>query len=85
MADLQIWQEDKRNTRGGKVIVVLLQGSLCLIFMQEIQQLSQKDTLPVEFQPILLSSSSTNFTKVASVSCEGTGYVYLQIIRLHRI
>jgi len=61
-------------------MVVVLQGSLCFVFMQEIRQLSQKDTSPVEFEPVLLSSSSTNFTKVASISCKGTGYVYLQII-----
>uniref|UniRef100_A0A8C3J977 Transmembrane 131 like n=1 Tax=Calidris pygmaea TaxID=425635 RepID=A0A8C3J977_9CHAR len=51
---------------------VLLQGSLFLVFMQEVRQLSQKDTSPVEFEPVLLSSSSTNFTKVASISCKGT-------------
>uniref|UniRef100_A0A8D0FXR7 Transmembrane protein 131-like n=1 Tax=Strix occidentalis caurina TaxID=311401 RepID=A0A8D0FXR7_STROC len=49
---------------------VLLQGSLCLVFMQEIRQLSQKDTSPLEFEPVLLSSSSANFTKVASISCK---------------
>uniref|UniRef100_A0A8C3J9M5 Transmembrane 131 like n=1 Tax=Calidris pygmaea TaxID=425635 RepID=A0A8C3J9M5_9CHAR len=49
---------------------VLLQGSLFLVFMQEVRQLSQKDTSPVEFEPVLLSSSSTNFTKVASISCK---------------
>lgn len=38
--------------------------------IQEIRQLSQKDTSPVEFEPVLISSSSTNFTKVASISCK---------------
>uniref|UniRef100_A0A8D0FWM6 Transmembrane protein 131-like n=1 Tax=Strix occidentalis caurina TaxID=311401 RepID=A0A8D0FWM6_STROC len=62
---------EKTKTSGTTIImVVLLQGSLCLVFMQEIRQLSQKDTSPLEFEPVLLSSSSANFTKVASISCK---------------
>mgnify|MGYP001857250922 CR=1 FL=1 len=57
--------------------MVVLQGSLCLVFMQEIRQLSQKNRKLVEFEPVLMSSSSTNFTKVASISCEGTVWIYL--------
>ncbi|PKU45057.1 hypothetical protein llap_4647 [Limosa lapponica baueri] len=49
--------------------------------VKEIRQLSQKDTSPVEFEPVLLSSSSTNFTKVASISCKaascGSGSPYV--------
>uniref|UniRef100_A0A803Y3Z4 Transmembrane 131 like n=1 Tax=Meleagris gallopavo TaxID=9103 RepID=A0A803Y3Z4_MELGA len=51
---------------------VVLQSSLCLVLMQEIRQLLQKDRTAVKFEPVLLSSSCTNFTKVASISCEGT-------------
>lgn len=57
--------------------MIVLQGSLCLVFMQEIRQLSQKNRKLVEFEPVLMSSSSTNFTKVASISCEGTVWIYL--------
>uniref|UniRef100_A0A8C4TSN7 Transmembrane 131 like n=1 Tax=Falco tinnunculus TaxID=100819 RepID=A0A8C4TSN7_FALTI len=64
---------EKTKTSGATIImVVLLEGLLCLVFMQGIRQLSQKDTSPVEFEPVLLSSSSTNFTKVASIPCKGT-------------
>ncbi|XP_010133817.1 PREDICTED: transmembrane protein 131-like, partial [Buceros rhinoceros silvestris] len=62
---------EKTKTSGdSSVDVYVMHSGNSLVHIQEIQQLSQKDTSPVEFQPVLLSSSSTNFTKVASVSCE---------------
>lgn len=65
------------NMRGTIIMMVVLQGSSFLVFIQEIRQLSQNGRSPVEFEPVLLSSSSTNFTKVASISCKGTACVYL--------
>ncbi|XP_062348870.1 transmembrane protein 131-like isoform X4 [Cinclus cinclus] len=52
------------------VDVYIMHSGNSLVHIQEIQQLSQKDTSAVEFEPVLLSSSSTNFTKVASISCK---------------
>ncbi|NWS70163.1 T131L protein, partial [Crotophaga sulcirostris] len=62
---------EKTKTSGdSSVDVYVMHSGNNLVHIQEIQQLSQKDTSPVEFDPVLLSSSSTNFTKVASISCK---------------
>ncbi|XP_050752666.1 transmembrane protein 131-like isoform X2 [Gymnogyps californianus] len=62
---------EKMKTSGdSSVDVYVMHSGNSLVHIQEIQQLSQKDTSPVEFEPVLLSSSSTNFTKVASISCK---------------
>uniref|UniRef100_A0A8B9C9U5 Transmembrane 131 like n=1 Tax=Anser brachyrhynchus TaxID=132585 RepID=A0A8B9C9U5_9AVES len=63
---------EKTKTSATIIMMVVLQASSCFVFMQEIRQLSQNGKSPVEFEPVLLSSSSTNFTKVASISCKGT-------------
>ncbi|KAM9236568.1 transmembrane protein 131-like isoform 1-T1 [Leptosomus discolor] len=62
---------EKMKTSGdSSVDVYVMHSGNSLVHIQEIRQLSQKDTSPVEFEPVLLSSSSTNFTKVASLSCK---------------
>ncbi|XP_064305911.1 transmembrane protein 131-like isoform X3 [Phalacrocorax carbo] len=62
---------EKTKTSGdSSVDVYVMHSGNSLVYIQEIRQLSQKDTSPVEFEPVLLSSSSTNFTKVASISCK---------------
>ncbi|XP_072717340.1 transmembrane protein 131-like isoform X1 [Ciconia boyciana] len=62
---------EKTKTSGdSSVDVYVMHSGNSLVHIQEIQQLSQKDTSPVEFEPVLLSSSSTDFTKVASISCK---------------
>ncbi|XP_056346721.1 transmembrane protein 131-like isoform X4 [Oenanthe melanoleuca] len=62
---------ERTKTSGhSSVDVYIMHSGNSLVHIQEIQQLSQKDTSTVEFEPVLLSSSSTNFTKVASVSCK---------------
>ncbi|XP_075277714.1 transmembrane protein 131-like isoform X5 [Opisthocomus hoazin] len=62
---------EKTKTSGdSSVDVYVMHSGNSLVHIQEIRQLSQKDTSPVEFEPVLLSSSSTNFTKVASISCK---------------
>ncbi|KAM6345629.1 transmembrane protein 131-like isoform 3-T3 [Podargus strigoides] len=62
---------EKTKTSGeSSVGVYVMHSGNSLVHIQEIRQLSEKDTSPVEFEPVLLSSSSTNFTKVASVSCK---------------
>uniref|UniRef100_A0A8C4XIR4 Transmembrane 131 like n=1 Tax=Falco tinnunculus TaxID=100819 RepID=A0A8C4XIR4_FALTI len=66
---------EKTKTSGdSSVDVYVMHSGNSLVHIQGIRQLSQKDTSPVEFEPVLLSSSSTNFTKVASIPCKGTGY-----------
>ncbi|KAM9295464.1 transmembrane protein 131-like isoform 4-T4 [Morus bassanus] len=62
---------EKTKTSGdSSVDVYVMHSGNSLVHIQEIRQLSQKDTSHVEFEPVLLSSSSTNFTKVASISCK---------------
>ncbi|NWR86638.1 T131L protein, partial [Furnarius figulus] len=62
---------EKTKTSGhSSVDVHIMHSGNNVVHIQEIRQLSQKDTSPVEFEPVLLSSSSTNFTKVASISCK---------------
>uniref|UniRef100_A0A8C0UWI8 Transmembrane protein 131-like n=1 Tax=Cyanistes caeruleus TaxID=156563 RepID=A0A8C0UWI8_CYACU len=64
---------ERTKTSGpSSVDVYIMHSGSSLVHIQVIQ-LSQKDTSAVEFEPVLLSSSSTNFTKVASISCKGMG------------
>ncbi|XP_074722734.1 transmembrane protein 131-like isoform X2 [Strix uralensis] len=64
---------EKTKTSGdSSVDVYVMHSGNSLVHIQEIRQLSQKDTSPLEFEPVLLSSSSANFTKVASISCKAT-------------
>ncbi|NWW93913.1 T131L protein, partial [Rhynochetos jubatus] len=64
---------EKTKTSGdSSVDVYVMHSGNSLVHIQEVQQLSQKETSSVEFEPVLLSSSSTNLTKVASISCKGT-------------
>ncbi|RMC13882.1 hypothetical protein DUI87_08965 [Hirundo rustica rustica] len=64
---------ERTKTSGhSSVDVYIMHSGNNLVHIQEIRQLSQKDTSPVEFEPVLLSSSSTNFTKVASISCKAS-------------
>ncbi|NXM32923.1 T131L protein, partial [Oxyruncus cristatus] len=62
--------EKKKTSGHSSVDVHIMHSGNNPVHIQEIRQLSQKDTSPVEFEPVLLSSSSTNFTKVASISCK---------------
>lgn len=43
----------------------------CLL-LQDIHHFSQKNALSLQFEPVLLSTSTTNFTKIASFTCKGT-------------
>ncbi|XP_051476025.1 transmembrane protein 131-like isoform X3 [Apus apus] len=62
---------EKTKTSGDSSIdVYIMHSGNGLVHIQEIRQLSQNDKPPVEFEPVLLSSSPTNFTKVASISCK---------------
>uniref|UniRef100_A0A8C5TWJ0 Transmembrane 131 like n=1 Tax=Malurus cyaneus samueli TaxID=2593467 RepID=A0A8C5TWJ0_9PASS len=61
----------KTSGRSSVDVYIMHSGdSLVHIQVIRVRQLSQKDTSPVEFEPVLLSSSSTNFTKVASIPCK---------------
>ncbi|XP_050566301.1 transmembrane protein 131-like isoform X9 [Cygnus atratus] len=62
---------EKTKTSGDSTVdMYILHSGNSHVHIQEIRQLSQNGRSPVEFEPVLLSSSSTNFTKVASISCK---------------
>ncbi|XP_066488686.1 transmembrane protein 131-like isoform X3 [Tiliqua scincoides] len=54
------------------VILYVLHSGSNHLYIQDIKHLSQKGTFTVLFEPMLLPSSTTNFTKVASIICKGT-------------
>ncbi|XP_048365082.1 transmembrane protein 131-like isoform X2 [Sphaerodactylus townsendi] len=54
------------------VILYMLHSGSNLLYVQDVKHLSQKGTFSVMFEPIVLPSSATNFTKVASIVCKGT-------------
>ncbi|KQK81498.1 hypothetical protein AAES_83444 [Amazona aestiva] len=62
--------ENAKTWGDSSIDVYIMHSGSSLVHIQEIRQLSQKEMSPVEFEPVLLSSSSTNFTKVASISCK---------------
>uniref|UniRef100_A0A8B9P641 Transmembrane 131 like n=1 Tax=Apteryx owenii TaxID=8824 RepID=A0A8B9P641_APTOW len=64
--------EKTKTSDDSTVNMYVLHSGNSLVHIQDIRQLSQKETSPVEFEPVLLSSSPTNFTKVASIFCRGT-------------
>ncbi|XP_023579437.1 transmembrane protein 131-like [Octodon degus] len=41
-----------------------------LIWIQDVHHLSQGDALSLQFKPVLLPTSATNFTKIASFTCK---------------
>ncbi|XP_035180416.1 transmembrane protein 131-like isoform X5 [Oxyura jamaicensis] len=64
---------EKTKTSGDSTVdMYILHSGNSHVHIQEIQQLSQNGRSPVELEPVLLSSSSTNFTKVASISCKAS-------------
>lgn len=42
--------------------------------LQDVHHFSQRDALSLQFEPVLLPSSTTNFTKIASFTCKGTDF-----------
>ncbi|XP_061440546.1 transmembrane protein 131-like isoform X4 [Rhineura floridana] len=64
---------DKTQTSDNSpVILYVLHSGSNLLYVQDVKHLSQDETFSVLFEPILLPSSTTNFTKVASIICKGT-------------
>ncbi|XP_075786198.1 transmembrane protein 131-like isoform X5 [Pelodiscus sinensis] len=62
---------DKTETSNDSTVnMYVLHSGNSILRIQDIQRFSQKDTSSVRFEPILLPSSTTNFTKVASIVCK---------------
>jgi hypothetical protein len=45
---------------------------IVFLSLQDVRHVAQRDALSLQFEPVLLPTSSTNFTKIASFTCKGT-------------
>nr|XP_044986988.1 transmembrane protein 131-like isoform X2 [Jaculus jaculus] len=54
------------------VNMYVLHSGNSLIWIQDVHHFSQRDALTLQFEPVLLPTSATNFTKIASFTCKGT-------------
>ncbi|XP_065452530.1 transmembrane protein 131-like isoform X6 [Chrysemys picta bellii] len=62
---------DKTETSDDSTVnMYVLHSGNNVLHIQDIQRFSQKDTSSVQFEPTQLPSSTTNFTKVASIVCK---------------
>ncbi|XP_060998519.1 transmembrane protein 131-like isoform X2 [Dama dama] len=51
------------------VNMYILHSGNSLIWIQDVHHFSQRDVLSLQFEPVLLPTSTTNFTKIASFTC----------------
>ncbi|XP_069413397.1 transmembrane protein 131-like isoform X3 [Ovis canadensis] len=52
------------------VNMYILHSGNSLIWIQDVRHFSQRDVLSLQFEPVLLPTSKTNFTKIASFTCK---------------
>ncbi|KAH0502701.1 Transmembrane protein 131-like [Microtus ochrogaster] len=58
------------STDESAVNMYVLHSGNSLIWIQDIHHFSQKNALSLQFEPVLLPTSTTNFTKIASFVCK---------------
>ncbi|XP_039731859.1 transmembrane protein 131-like isoform X3 [Pteropus medius] len=64
---------DKSETSDDSAVnMYILHSGNSLIWIQDVHHFSQRDALSLQFEPILLPTSTTNFTKIASFTCKAT-------------
>ncbi|XP_016000090.2 transmembrane protein 131-like isoform X2 [Rousettus aegyptiacus] len=64
---------DKSETSDDSAVnMYILHSGNSLIWIQDVHHFSQRDALSLQFEPVLLPTSTTNFTKVASFTCKAT-------------
>ncbi|XP_073897424.1 transmembrane protein 131-like isoform X2 [Castor canadensis] len=64
---------DKSETSGDSAVnMYILHSGTSLIWIQDVRHVAQRDALSLQFEPVLLPTSSTNFTKIASFTCKVT-------------
>uniref|UniRef100_A0A8C6EP13 Transmembrane protein 131-like n=1 Tax=Marmota marmota marmota TaxID=9994 RepID=A0A8C6EP13_MARMA len=62
---------DKSETSDESAVnMYILHSGNSLIWIQDVHHFSQRDALSLQFEPVLLPTSTTNFTKIASFSCK---------------
>ncbi|KAG8507331.1 Transmembrane protein 131-like [Galemys pyrenaicus] len=65
--------EQSETSDDSTVNMYILHSGSRLIWIQDVRHSSsQRDALSVQFEPVLLPASTTNFTKIASFSCKAT-------------
>nr|XP_051675898.1 transmembrane protein 131-like isoform X7 [Oryctolagus cuniculus] len=61
---------DKSETSDGSAVnMYILHSGSSLIWIQDVHHFSHTEALSVQFEPVLLPPSTTNFTKIASFTC----------------
>ncbi|XP_037024016.2 transmembrane protein 131-like isoform X1 [Artibeus jamaicensis] len=64
---------DKSETSDDSAVnMYILHSGNSLLWIQDVHHFSQRDALSLQFEPVLLPSSTTNFTKIASFTCKAT-------------
>uniref|UniRef100_A0A9L0TS23 Transmembrane protein 131-like n=1 Tax=Equus caballus TaxID=9796 RepID=A0A9L0TS23_HORSE len=64
---------DKSETSDDSAVnMYILHSGNSLIWIQDVHHFSQRDALSLQFEPVLLPTSTTNFTKIASFTCKAT-------------
>ncbi|KAK1343142.1 hypothetical protein QTO34_015916 [Cnephaeus nilssonii] len=62
---------DKSETSDDSAVnMYILHSGNSLIWIQDVHHFSPRDALSLQFEPVLLPSSTTNFTKIASFTCK---------------
>ncbi|XP_005400982.2 PREDICTED: transmembrane protein 131-like, partial [Chinchilla lanigera] len=62
---------DKSETSDDSAVnMYVLHSGNSLIWIQDVHHISQRDALSLQFKPVLLPTSATNFTKIASFTCK---------------
>ncbi|XP_036279254.1 transmembrane protein 131-like isoform X5 [Pipistrellus kuhlii] len=62
---------DKSETSDDSAVnMYILHSGNSFIWIQDVHHFSQRDALSLQFEPVLLPSSTTNFTKIASFTCK---------------
>ncbi|XP_060234479.1 transmembrane protein 131-like isoform X3 [Meriones unguiculatus] len=62
--------EETEASDESAVNMYVLHSGNNLIWIQDMHQLSQENILSLQFEPVLLPTSTTNFTKIASFTCK---------------
>ncbi|XP_055000803.1 transmembrane protein 131-like [Sorex araneus] len=62
---------DKSEVSGDSTVnMYVLHSGNSLLWIQDVHHLSQREVPPLQFEPVLLPTSTTNFTKIASFTCK---------------
>ncbi|XP_037353148.1 transmembrane protein 131-like isoform X2 [Talpa occidentalis] len=64
--------EKSETSDDSTVNMYILHSGNSLIWIQDVRHSSQRDAVSLQFEPVLLPTSTTNFTKIASFTCKAT-------------